>query len=431
MSKLISCTVVSTVELPQPAKPTRLPRLRDEPNMWWYLAGQAPSLTCTFLQTSALALLVVDLVGKQRAYFWGGVMWACGLIPGMFLGPRAGVYLDFLNKRKVMYVTQILSIAQALALALLVYTGTAAIWNICVLALFLGFVNTIDGPARNAIIKEALVHKENQKSAMAAFSSLYNIAQVLGPIFAVVLINHVGYTPTLVINALSFVAVIVALVGMKLTPMSIPQNESIGMLAKKGREYINDHQDIRSCIHLSAVICACGFSYMSILPVAAQTMFPSASEEAAKNNYSLLSGALGVGAFIGSLVVTKWMHKRHFTSWVVEGCMVTGLMYVLFALTHNVRIGMALMFVAGYGLMTSFSTVRSTTLERTDKAKIGVVLGHVFRYFFGGIAIAAVLEGYVARYIGGPQVFVFNGILLILTGVLVPRSKTLAAISYH
>ena len=177
-------------------------RSLSEPNMRWYLGGQLVSLTGTMLQSAVLALLIVSITSKSEAATWTGVVWALGLLPGTFFGPFAGILLDRWDKRKVLMATGAIGTLQALCLAYLSYTGQISLLYIIGLAFIMGFINAVDGPGRNVIVKDAVVDKRNVRQASKMFTSLYNLAQIAGPGFAGYLVITFGYSFTFLLNAL-------------------------------------------------------------------------------------------------------------------------------------------------------------------------------------------------------------------------------------
>jgi len=392
-----------------------------ERNMRWYLGGQLVSLTGTMLQSAVLSLLIIKLTGKTDAAYWVGVVWALGLLPGIFLGPFAGVFLDRSNKKNILIVTGLLGIAQALTLAYLTHVGRITIAEINLLAVLMGIVNAIDGPGRNAIIKDAVLHAHNVRKASKMFTSLYNLAQVAGPGLAGFLVLSFGYSFTFVLNALSFVALIVALLKMKFIPRVFEtasaetENRGTWNLVRSGGRYILSEPSIAICVVLTSVVWAFGFSYYAILAVIARDMFNGNPIV-----YSHLAASSGVGSFLGALVVIKFDERFSHTFLVAGGAFLAGTALFVLSKMGSVHPAMVLVAATGFSLMVCFSTLRSSIIHLARQELTGVVMGFTFTFFYGGMMLGSFGAGYIANRFGCSTELSICGVALGITGLSVP-----------
>jgi MFS family permease len=398
-----------------------LPRTRvlSDRNMRWYLGGQLVSLTGTMLQTAVLTLLIVRITSKEQAGTWTGVVWALGLVPGTFFAPFAGILLDRWDKRRVLIATGIIGILQALVLAYLTYTNQITLWGINSLALLMGFVNAIDGPGRNVIVKDAVSDKRNVRQASKMFTSLYNLAQVAGPGFAGYLVVHFGYPFTFLLNAFSFLVLIVALANMRLA-MKAPQSEGeipakVWKQVLDGGKYTFSEPGIRLCILLTTGVCIFGFSYYILLAVINKYML--GGDEI---GYSHLAGANGIGSFVGAFITIVFGEKIAHKLLVVTGMVVTGICLLLLSKTSDPYFAIGCVFLAGTGFMISFSTLRSSIVHIAEEKVAGVVLGFAFTFFYGGMMICSFTIGPLADHFGSPRVLAIAGVVLLVMATLTP-----------
>ena len=185
------------------------------PNYRRYISGQAISLVGTWMQMTAQSWLVLTLTGSSTAL---GLVVALQTLPVLLLCPYGGVIADRVNKRKAMVILQSAMGVQALVLGLLTVTGNVKVWEICVLAVLLGFNNAFENPARQSFMSE-MVGAEHLRNAVTLNSVLVNVARVLGPAIAGILIATVGEGACFLLNAASFVAVVISLLTLDLSAL--------------------------------------------------------------------------------------------------------------------------------------------------------------------------------------------------------------------
>ena len=221
-----------------------------------FFGGQSISLIGTWMQQLALNWLVYRLT---HSAFLLGVVGFSGRIPTFLLAPFAGVLVDRWNRHRILVVTQTLSMIQALILALLVLTETIAIWQIISLSLFLGLINTLDMPARQSFVVDMIEKMEDMGNAIALNSSMANGARLVGPSIAGILIATVGEGICFLLNGLSFFAVIISLLAMKMTPKKREkQSASVWQGLKEGFAYAFGFPPIRSILLLLALVSLMG-----------------------------------------------------------------------------------------------------------------------------------------------------------------------------
>lgn len=370
------------------------------------------------LRSSLLSLLIIDLVGAQKASPLVGTVWALNVLPGAFLGVFAGIYLDRAFKRRVLIITSWLGVLQASMLAVLAYHDVhhVPIWAIMTITLFTGFTNTIDGIGRNAILKDAVLYPEHNRPAAILFTSLYTFGMIVGNGLAGWLVNTIGYGSAFMINAVSYTILIFGLSRMDFSHLSKDKGEWPGMWesGKSCIRYSFGNPLIRLCIILAVIVTVFGYSYNVILSIINKLMFNGDREQ-----YGFLAFWGGVGSLVGSLAAIFFSDKKT-QKFVVSGCLLIGISLIALANTHNVHFAAFTLFLCGLGFMAAFVPIRGEINKLAGKENISKVLGVTFMFFYGGMMVSSFGSGYIAKHYGCPLVLMGCGGVLILTAACTP-----------
>jgi MFS family permease len=264
------------------------------PNYRLYFAGQAISLSGTWMQSVAQGWLVLDLTGSGTAI---GLVLALQTLPVLLLGPLGGVLADRVDKRRLLLATQALAGVLAAALGLLVLFDVVRLWMVCVLAAGLGFVNLVDNPTRQAFVGE-MVGSHDLTNAVGLNSVLVNLARSLGPAAAGLLIVTVGMAPCFLINAASFLASITALALMRTDQLrrSTPQPRRTGQL-RAGFRYVRATPPILIPLLMMAVVGTLAYEFQVSLPLLARYTFGGDA-----GTYGTMTALMGAGAVVGGLL---------------------------------------------------------------------------------------------------------------------------------
>src|SRR5437879_1755150 len=262
-----------------------------------FFGGQLVSLTGTWMQQVAVTWLVYRMTNSA---FLLGLVGFAGQLPAL-LSPFAGLIADRMNRHRILVATQTLSLVQALALALLTLTGNIAVWHIVLLNLFLGLVNAFDMPTRQSFLLDMIERKEDLANAIALNSSMFNGARLIGPSIAGIVVASVGEGACFTLNALSYLAVIGALLAMKISPR-IPHPMPDGLLTGigEGFRYAFGFPPIRSILLLIALVSIMGLTFGVLMPVVAKDVL-----HGGPNTLGFLMGAVGVGALTGALALAS------------------------------------------------------------------------------------------------------------------------------
>ena len=263
-----------------------------------FFLGQGTSLVGTWMQQVAMSWLTYRLVGSE---LWLGVVAFAGRAPIFFLTPFMGVLADRWDRHRILLVTQVLSMVQAGVLAWLVMTNRVEVWHLVGLSLGLGAINALDIPARQSFIVEMIESKNDLGNAIALNSSMVNMARLIGPSAAGLIIAFAGEGICFLLNAVSYVAVLVALLFMKLKPFAA-EPKKVPMLTDlmEGARYVFGSPSLRSVLILLSLVSLMGMPYTVLMPVFAKDMF-----HAGPHGLGFLMAAAGGGALIGAMYLAS------------------------------------------------------------------------------------------------------------------------------
>ena len=372
-----------------------------------FFSGQSLSLIGTWVQRIAIPWLVYRLTGS--AFLLGFVGFA-GQIPTFILAPFAGVLTDRLNRYHIMIVSQILSMFQALALALLFFTNTIEVWNVLLLSVIQGCINAFDTPARQSFVIEMVEDKNDIGNAVALNSSMFNGARLVGPSIAGVLIASLGEGACFLINGISYIFVVISLLLMKVKPQAKKKkNTNIIKEFKEGFTYTFGFPPIRSIIILLTVISLMGMPFSVLMPIFAKDIFHGGS-----HIFGFLMGASGVGALIGGAYLASRKSVVGLEKLIPLAAVVFGLGLVSFSLSSSFPLSVILMIITGVGMM--MQTACSNTILQTisDNDKRGRVMSFYTMAFMGTAPIGSFLAGSMASMIGAPATLLIGGIACVI-----------------
>lgn len=379
-----------------------------------FFGGQGLSLIGTWMQQIAISWLVYRLSGSAVAL---GTVAFAGQIPGFVLAPLGGIVADRYRRHAVLLITQIASMLQAAVLAFLVVSGRVEIWHLIVLNTILGTINAFDMPTRHAFVVEMIDDPDDLANAIALNSSMFNGARLIGPTLAGVIIAAWGEGPCFVINAISYVAVIISLLLMQLRRVS-PAAHDVHPLAqlKAGFLYAWRFGPIRYLILFIGVVSLVGMPYAVLLPIFADEFLHGGSK-----TYGVLVGASGVGAVAGAL----YMASRRTVLGLGKILVFAGLLFAtalaLFALSTSLWLSLLLLLFAGFGAMVQMACCNTLLQTLVDDDKRGMVMSIYIMAFIGMAPIGNLLAGVLAHQIGAHVTVLIGAVLCLLTCGLFAR----------
>ena len=386
---------------------TRTFRSLHERNFRLFFTGHAVSVTGTWMQRVAQDWLVLELSDSAIAI---GISTALQFVPMLFLGMVGGVTADRVDRRRLLIATQSVSAALAAVLATLSLTGNIQLEMVYGLALALGLVTVFDVPGRQAFLTD-MVPPGDYVNAQALNSTIHNVGRLVGPAIAGVLIATVGVGVAFLLNALSFVAVLVALLRIDSSKLRriATAARSRGQV-REGFRYVWAHPDLRACMFLVAVVALFGQNFRVVLPVLARDTFGQGAEA-----YGWLTSALGVGAVLGALAAAG--RQRLTSGSLLRWTIVFGLVNLLAAFVPNLGVALAAMVAVGIANIT-FNTIGRTLLQlRAEPHMQGRVIALHGMIFLGSTPFGGPLLGWVCEQWGARAGFFVAGCTALIAAI--------------
>jgi len=401
--------------------PARTSRLRTmgrafaDRNYRLFFVGQGISLVGTWMSRLATGWLVFSLAGADGAWFLGVVSFA-GLAPTFFLAPFAGVLVDRLNRHRVLVITQVLSMTQSAALAgvaFLAEPGTGTIWLIAGLSVFQGVLNSFDMPARQSLLVEMVARREDLPNAIALNSSLVNGSRLIGPALAGIVIAMAGEAWCFVIDAISYAAVVVALLAMQLPKRERTHTTaSISQHFVEGVRYAFGFAPIRALLLLLALVSFAAMPYSVLLPVFAADVL-----KGGPHTLGLLSTASGVGALAGALYLASRSSVLGLGRVIVVATTLLGVGLIGFSQSNVVWLSALLLVLAGCGMMVQMAAANTLIQTMVDEDKRGRVMSFFGMAFQGAAPFGSLLAGWLAGVLGVQAVVMGAGAIVLLGGI--------------
>jgi MFS family permease len=360
------------------------------PNYRRYIAGQSVSLVGTWMQMAAQSWLVLTLTGSATTL---GVIIALQTLPVLVLGPYGGVIADRVDKRRLMVILQMAMGVQALVLGVLTITGTVRLWEIGALAALLGLNNAFENPARQSFMLE-MVGPESLRNAVSLNSVLVNVARVIGPAVAGVLIATVGEGVCFLVNAASFVAVVASLARLDRAAIlpSPPSGREPGQL-REGLRYVRRTPELGVPLAMMALVGCLAYEFQVTLPVMAREGL-----HVGATGFGFMTAAMGVGAVVGGLLVAA--KGRTGLPTLTLAASAFGVLLALAAMAPNLTLELFALALAGGASISFMSTGNSTLQLGAAPGMRGRVMSLWFVAFQGSTPIGGPIVGWVMAQAG-------------------------------
>ena len=346
-----------------------------------------------------------------------GLVSFAGQIPTFLLAPFAGVLTDKFNKYNVLLVTQIISMFQAFALAILALTGIIEVWHIVVLSIILGSVNAFDVPSRHSFLIEMVGRKEDLGNAVALNSMMFNGARLIGPSIAGLMLVTTGEGICFLINAISYIFVIISLLMMNVPKKKL--KEKTGSLIKdlnEGWAYTFGFAPIKHIILLLGLVSLMGTSYQVLMPVFARDILKGGSD-----TYGFLMGSAGLGALIGALFLASRESVIKLGRVIPIAAAGFGTMLVALSFTRLMSFSLLFMLFIGVGLMLHTAASNTILQTITEDDKRGRVMSFYTMAIMGTAPFGSLLSGALAKLIGTPLTIMFGGLCCMVGALLFYR----------
>jgi MFS family permease len=378
-------------------------------NFRLFFYGQLISLIGTWMTTTAQGWLVYQLTGSKALL---GVVAACASAPMLVFSTWGGWAADRYSKRSVLVVTQISSMLQSLAMAILVWSGHVQPWQIIFIAIIGGVTMAFDMPARQSFVIE-MTSRDDLMNAISLNSSVFNAARVIGPSIAGVLMAKVGIAMCFFIDAVSYIAVIAGLLMMCLPKHTAAPSESgpIGQ-ALEGFRYVWNHPRPLTILALFAVVGIFGWSYSVLMPAFAQDVL-----HLGEQGYGLLMAASGVGALVAALTVATAGQSFRPRVLALGGVWIFSAGLALFAFNRNLYLALLLLAISGFGIVLYFSTSNTVLQTSVPDEMRGRLMG-IWTLVFGGMMpLGSLQAGFVADFVGTPATIAIGALICALAAI--------------
>lgn len=371
-----------------------------------YFIGQAISLIGTWMQIIAQGLLVLQITHSGIQL---GIVAALQFIPILFLSPVAGIVADKFSKRNILYLTQGFAGILALILGIIVLLSLTQLWMIYILATLLGLINTFDTTTRQTFVMD-LVGKEKLSNAVSLNASEVNLARVIGPLIAGVLILTTGIAACFIINGLSYIAVIVVLMLMK-------PNEFYGKIfdkkikndLKAGFMYVKSTPLLANTLIMMTIIGTLSYEFTVTLAIFSQFTFHGNA-----GTYSLLTAGMGIGSIIGGLYSANLKTHKININKIILAAFLFGISIILVAISPTLTIAFILMIIVGI-FSIYYMSLTNTTLQLESKPEMrGQVMALWSIAFLGSTAIGGPVIGWISQVLGGRVGLATGGVAAII-----------------
>jgi MFS family permease len=380
-------------------------------NYRFYFAGQSISLIGTWMQRTAVYWLIYS---ETKSSMMLGVAVFATQFPSFLFSIIGGVGADRYNRFRILVITQIASLAQAALLTLLVMSNHYLVWQILTLSVLLGIINAFDVPARQAMLYDIVDHKEHLSNAIALNSSMVHAARLVGPAVAGIVLEAFGASTCFMINAFSFVAVIISLFSMKLPPHKKHVHANNGFTdLKNGFEYLRTTPSISNVMLMLACVSLISLPYITLLPVYAKEIFLGKA-----STFGYLNSFVGLGALMGAIFLAALKPGSNLKKVLLINTIVFGTGLILFSHVTNLISGLIIISITGFGMMSQ-TTISNTLIQTTVAPTMrGRVLSYYAMAFFGMQPVGALIIGAVSQRIGAPNTIFIEGMSTLFIVVL-------------
>jgi MFS family permease len=376
-----------------------------------YFSGQSVSLIGTWMQKTAVSWVIYTLTHSTLML---GVTLFASQFPSFLFSLYGGVVSDRYNRYKVLLTTQVLSLVQAVLLAVLILLKHYEVWEILALSVFLGVINAFDVPARQSLVYEMIDDKDDLPNALALNSSMVNLSRLIGPGIAGIILEKVGDGACFLLNALSFVAVITSLLMMRLPKyVSKPHTKNVFGELKEGYSYIKRTPEILFVIIMLMFISLFVLPYSTLIPFYARDVFHGTA-----STFGIIDSFIGLGAFSGAIFLASIRPGHDLKKILAINTLVFGAGLVLFSHENHYVLALIFSAVAGFGMMSQI-TISNTLLQTTADVKMrGRVISFYAMAFFGMQPLGGLLIGWISKWIGTKDTMLGEGVIALIIGVV-------------
>ena len=384
-----------------------------------YFGGQLISQVGTWMQQIALSWLTYKLTGSALLLAVVGVS---SQLPSLLIMPFAGVLADRFNRHRIIVLTQCCAMVQAGSLAYLTLTHQLQIWHLIGLGILMGIINAFDMPVRSAFVMDMVKRKEDMPAAIAMNSSLMNVSRLLGPAIAGFVVAAVGEGMCFLINSLSYIAVITALMFIhgNFEPKARNATQSVLKELKEGLAYTAKTAPIRAPILLLAMFGFGGMAYAMLLPVFVKSIGGNA------NTLGYLSSASALGSIVGTAILATRKSVLGLGRWALISSFVYAVFLFAFGFANNLWLALPIMAVLGAAMMLQMGCCNTILQAVVEDDKRGRVMSLFTMAFMGTVPLGSLVAGAIASHFGfQTMIFVCATYCLVVAAVFAKQMPRL------
>lgn len=398
-----------------------LTRALKHRNYRLFFGGQTVSLVGTWITRIATSWLVYRLT---HSVFLLGVVGFFGQIPTLLLAPFAGVLVDRWNRHRILLVTQVLSMLQSAALAVLTFAGIITVADILALQVVQGIINAFDTPARQAFVVEMVADRADLPNAIALNSSMVNASRIIGPSVGGLIIAAVGEGWCFTVDAISYVAVIASLLAMQLE--AVPPRTSVTRILEElrtGFSYVGRFPPVRDSLLLIALVATMGMPYTVLMPAIAANVLHGGA-----HTLGYLMTSSGVGALAGAFYLASRRSVLGLGRVMVAATGAFGAGLVAFSFSRVLWLSLLLLPVVGGGMMVEMASTNTILQTIVDDEMRGRVMSYYAMAFLGTAPLGSLFAGFLADHIGPMNTITLGGVAcLVAAGIFATRLPILRA----
>ncbi len=384
-------------------------------NFRLFFTGQSVWLIGAWMTRVATSWLVYRLTGS--ALLLGTVSFA-GLIPTFLLAPFAGVLVDRMDRRQVLIGTQVGAMTQSLILAALTLSHRITIPEIVWLSMLGGMINAFDMPVRQSFMVQMIDERADLQNAIAINSSMVNVARLIGPSIAGIIIAALNEGWCFLIDGLSYIAVIVSLLMMRIAaPRAVKATTGMIVQLREGWDYVAGYRPIRTILLMFAIVSLMGWPYMVLMPLFAGQVLHGGA-----HTLGFLMGAAGVGSLVSALSLVLRRSVKGLLKMIPIAAGVFGAGLILFGTSHVLWLSMLLMLAVGWGMMQGLTASNTIIQTLVPEEKRGRVMSYYTMAFVGMAPFGSLLAGGLAHSIGAPHTVELTGAVCCLGGLWFARA---------
>jgi len=387
-----------------------LTRALQHRNYRLFFGGQSISLIGTWITRVATSWLVYRLTGSLVLL---GVVGFCGQIPTLVLAPFAGVIVDRSDRKRILLYTQVMSMLQSFALAAMVFTDTVSVPLILALQVIQGVINAFDTPARQTFVVEMVEDRADLANAIALNSSMVNASRIIGPSIGGVIIAATGEGWCFLIDAISYIAVIVSLLMMNVEPREIKRTAT-NMLEelRTGYDYVTSFLPVRTALTLLALVSILGMPYTVLMPAIATKVL-----HGGPHTLGFLMTSSGVGALAGAFYLASRRTVLGLGKAMVYSTSAFGIGLIVFSLSRSLWVSLLVLPLVGGGMMITMAATNTIIQTIVTEDLRGRVMSFYAMAFLGTAPIGSLIAGLAADKIGPARTILVGGVCCLIVVV--------------